>query len=188
MYKRYLLILLFIMSVSYYGCSQDHTDQTQTLATINDYRLSLKDFQRQLAEELELNPDAKLNNKVKKKFLEEIIRKQILIQEAKKMGLDQEEKFIRAIEYYWESILIKNLIELKGDEILQHILISEEEIKDYYNQMEKKSQEVLPLKQYRENIAYILKEQKKTRMMEEWTIELKEKSNIEINNELLYGS
>ena len=77
MYRRYLFVLLFMMFVSYSGCSQDHTDQTQTLATINDYRLSLKDFQRQLAGELEFNPDAKLNKEIKKAFLDEIIRKEI---------------------------------------------------------------------------------------------------------------
>lgn len=188
MYRRYLFVLLFMMSVHFYGCSQDQTDQTRTLATINDYRLSLEDFQRQLVEELEFIPDAKLNQEVKKAFLDEIIRKEILIQEAKKMGLDQQEKFIHAIERYWESTLIRNLIELKSEEIQKRILISEEEIKDYYKRMEKTTKEALPLEQSKEQIIHMLKEQKKTRMLGEWINAVKDQSKIEINNELLDAS
>ena len=188
MHRYYLVAIVLIVTIGFYGCSQDHTDQTQTLASINDFRLSLKDFQRQLAQELEFIPDAKLNNKVKKAFLDEIIRKEILIQEAKKMGLDQQEKFMRAIERYWESTLIRNLIELKSEEIQKRILISEEEIKDYYNRMGKTTKETPPLEQYREHLINMLKEQKKTRMLGEWINAIKDQSKIQINNELLNAS
>jgi len=183
--RCYLFALFIIVFTGFYGCSQDHRDQTQTLATINNYHLSLEDFQRQLAEELEFIPDAKLNKEVKKAFLDEIIRKEILIQEAKKMGLDQQDKFMRAIERYWEATLIRNLIELKSEEIQKRILISEEEIKAYYNRIEKTTKETLPFEQYREHIILILKEQKKTRMLGEWINAIKDQSKIEINNELL---
>lgn len=188
MSRCYLVAIVFIVIIGFYGCSQDHTDQTQTLATINDYRLSLKDFQRQLAQELEFIPDAKLTQEVKKAFLDEIIRKEVLIQEAKKMGLDQQEKFIHAIERYWESTLIRNLIELKSEEIQKRILISEEEIKDYYSRMEKTTKETPLLEQYREHIINMLKEQKKTRMLGEWINAIKDQSKIQINNELLKAS
>jgi len=101
------------------------------------------------------------------------------------MGLDQQDKFMRAIERYWEATLIRNLIELKSEEIQKRILISEEEIKAYYNRIEKTTKETLPFEQYREHIILILKEQKKTRMLGEWINAIKDQSKIEINNELL---
>jgi hypothetical protein len=104
------------------------------------------------------------------------------------MGLDQQEKFMRVIERYWESTLIRNLIELKSEEIQKRILVSEEEIKDYYKQMEKTTKETLPLKEYREQIIHTLKEHKKTRMLGEWINTIKEQSKIQINTELLDAS
>lgn len=188
MYRYYLVAIVFILIIGFCGCAQDRTDQSPTLATINDFHLSVKDFQRQLAQELEFIPDAKLTQEVKKAFLDEIIRKEILIQEAKKKGLDQQAKFISAIERYWESTLIRNLIELKGEEIQKRILISEEEIEDYYSRLQKTNKETPPLEQYREHIVKMLKEQKKTRMLDEWITAIKERSKIQINNELLNAS
>ncbi|HUV60070.1 MAG TPA: hypothetical protein VMW09_08155 [Desulfatiglandales bacterium] len=41
-----------------------------------------------------------MTKEAKKKFLEELIRKELLIQEAKRFNLDKKEKSVRAIERY----------------------------------------------------------------------------------------
>jgi hypothetical protein len=91
---------------------------------INDYHLTLDEFQDQLAAELKLEKDFKLTEEAKREFLEGLIRKELLIQEAKRLKLDRKEKFVRAIERYWESTLIRDIMDLKGKEIAKKIFVS----------------------------------------------------------------
>jgi len=185
MNKKFFYVLFFL-SLSLFCCSQEKTEKGKILAMINDYSLTLEEFQHQLAAELELDRDFKLTKEAKKEFLEELIRKEILIQEAKRLQLDREEKFVRAIERYWEFTLIRDLMELKGKEITQRTLISQEEIGDYYKEMQKSEEELPSLKELEEKITKKLKEKKKTRILKEWINDLRGKAKIEINRELLY--
>ena len=186
MKKRSFYALIFLLSLHLFSCSQERTEKGKILARINDYNLTLEEFQYQLAAELEMDRDFKLTKEAKKEFLEELIRKELLIQEAKKLHLDRKEKFVRAIERYWESTLIRDLMELKSKDITQRTYISQEEIEDYYKEMQNSGEELPPLRELEEKITKELKEKKKTRMVKEWINDLTEKANIEIKQELLY--
>ncbi len=184
MFPQYLLILLIIASL-FLGCSSENGDQGEVLATINDYKLYLDDFQRQLAEEVELDHEFKITDEAKKGFLEEIIKKEILIQEAKKYKLDQEENFRRTIERYWESTLIRNLMEVKGREIDKLTTVSQEEIKDYYLKMKQTRDDLPTFDDMEEAVMKIIKEDKKTQQLEVWITDLRKKAKVESNLELL---
>lgn len=186
MKRSILYLLLFILLLHLFSCTQEQAKEDKILAGINDYNLTIDEFQYQLAAELEMDEDFKLTKEVKKEFLEELIRKELLIQEAKRLKLDRKEKFIRAIERYWESTLIRDLVEMKGEEISNRILISQEEIEACYNDMEKPEKKLPPLAELREKIAEELKEKKKTGMLKEWIDDLRKNARIEINEELLY--
>ena len=129
--------LLLFLSMSLFGCSQEKPEEGKILSRINDYNMTLDEFQYQLAAELELDKDFKLTNEAKKKFLEQLIKKELLIQEAKKVKLDRKDKFARTIERYWESTLIRDLLEIKGKEISQDILIPKAEIEARVRKIEK---------------------------------------------------
>jgi len=186
MKKRCFYALIFFLSLHLFSCSQEKAEEGKILARINDYNLTLEEFQYQLAAELEMDRDFKLTKEAKREFLEGLIRKELLIQEAKKLHLDRKEKFVRAIERYWESTLIRDLMELKGKKITRRALISQEEIVAYYKEMQKPGEKLPPLKDIQEKITQELKEKKKTRMLEEWINDLREKANIEIKQEFLY--
>ncbi len=186
MKKLWPLILTVLISIQISGCSKEKPDDTQTLARINNYNLTLEEFQSKLAGEIEMEKDFKLTREAKDGFLNELIRKELLIQEAKKLNLDKEEKFIRAIERYWESTLIRDLMEKKAEEINKTILISQEEIKDYYDSMKETRKDIPPLSDLEEEIKGELREMKKTRRLKEWIDNLRKDAKIEINTELLY--
>lgn len=149
------------------------------------YNLLVEDFQLQLAEELELDSEFKLTNKAKQAFLEELIRKELFIQEAKKLKLDRKENFVRAIERYWEATLIRNLMDLKCDEINKRISVSEEEIDSRYTAMKKLEDRLPPLAEIRDQVRDGIKEERKTRTLEEWVDELRSKAIVEIKQDLL---
>jgi len=188
MKKSFIYLFLLVLFLHLFSCTQEQAKEDKILAEINDYNLIIDEFQYQLAVELEMYEDFKLTKEVKKEFLEELIRKELLIQEAKKLKLDGKKKFIRAIERYWESTLIRDLVEIKGEEISNRILISREEIETCYNDMKKPRKKLPLLAELREKIAEGLKEKKKTRMLKEWIDDLRKNARIEINEELLYKS
>lgn len=184
MVPKRLLILLLIIYL-FCGCSSENEGQGEVLARINNYKLSLDDFQRQLAEEIELDQEFKITREAKEKFLDDIIKKELLIQEAKKYQLDQKENFIRTIERYWESTLIRNLMDIKGREIEKLITVSQEEIEDYYTKMKQTRSNLPPLKEMQESLTQMIKEDKKTRRLETWINNLREKADVVSNLELL---
>jgi hypothetical protein len=186
MKKSFIYLLLLVLFLHLFSCTQEQAKEDKILAGINDYNLTIDEFQYQLAAELEMDEDFKLTKEVKKEFLEGLIRKELLIQEAKKLKLDRKKKFIRAIERYWEFTLIRDLMEMKGKEINNRILISQEEIEACYNDMKKLEKKLPLLVELQEKITEELKEKKKTRMLKEWIEGLRKKARIEINEELLY--
>lgn len=121
MRENFLYVLVLFVSLSLFCCSQEKPVESKILARINDYNLTLDEFHHQLAAELEFDKDFKLTEEAKQEFLEELIVKELLIQEAKRLKLDRKDKFIRTIERYWESTLIKGLMDLKSKEIQKDI-------------------------------------------------------------------
>ena len=186
MKKSFIYLLLLVLFLHLFSCTQEQAKENKILAGINDYNLTIDEFQYQLAAELEMDEDFKLTKEAKAEFLERVIRKELLVQKAKELKLDRKEKFVRAIERYWESTLIRDLVEMKGEEISNRILISQEEIEAYYNDMKKPEKKLPPLAELWEKIAEELKEKKKRRMLKEWIEDLRKKAGIEINEELLY--
>jgi len=186
MKKIIVCLILLIVSLPLVSCSpEDKTEKDEIVARINDCSLTLSEYQNQLNSILNLNEEYKLTREAREASLEELIRKELLIQEAKRLELDRTDKFIRTIERYWESTLIRNLMEIKGEEFTKRTLVSEEEIEATYNDMKKRGEE-LPLENMQEEITERIREAKKTQMLEQWIEGLRKAAKIETNQELIY--
>ncbi len=179
-----VLSTLFVLT----ACSpaREGTGDDRTLATINDYHLSLDAFQRQLAAELELEADYKLTRAAQREFLQSLIRKELLLQEAVRRKLDRREAFTAAIEKYWESTLIRDLIDLKSQEISRAITVTEEEIDARYAALKQATPGIGPLDdERRERLRSELTAAKKTAHLESWIDGLQRNAAIEIDETLL---
>ncbi|MFH1102281.1 MAG: SurA N-terminal domain-containing protein [Pseudomonadota bacterium] len=173
-----------LLFVSVSDCTRKSPEE-KTVAKINDYILSLHEFEGHLASELEMDSDFKVTRKAREMFLDRLIGKELLIQEAIRLKLDRQDKFIKAIERYWQSTLIRDLIALKSEEISKRTYVSQEEIDNRYQAMMKEDKSLTPLSDIREKIAEQLKEEKKTGKIKEWIDGLRKTAKIEINRELL---
>lgn len=187
MTKKLFCLILLLLSIQTLSCAKEEQEGTEILAGINDYNLTLAEFQSELAAELELERDLKLTRETRREFLEEIIRKELLIQEAKRLNLDKKERFVKTIERYWEATLIRDLMEMKGKEISRTILVSKEDVEAYYDDLKGSKDITPPLKEIEEEIIRDLKEEKKTRLLKDWINGLREKAKIEINLKILYS-
>jgi hypothetical protein len=92
---------------------------------------------------------------------------------------------MRTIERYWESTLIRDLMEMEGRVIEKRTVVSEEEIQMKYNEMKEREENLPPLESIRDKISKRILEDKKSKNLEEWVNQLKKKATIKINQELL---
>ena len=166
-------------------CAQERTEESSPLlCRINNYELSLAEFEQHLMAEQELDPEFKVTRQAKEAFLEELIRKELLIQEAKKLELDNREKFIRTIERYWEMTLIRDLIALKAREIEKSIQLDGDEIAARYQEMKADHPDLPELEKVKDTIQKELRDKKKSRLLAEWMSELRENGRVEIDDAL----
>lgn len=180
-YKVKRLFLIVIMS-ALLGCSGSlENNMGDVAATINDFKLTKKEFQLQLVNELEYDDTYKTTAKAKNAFLNTIIQKELLTQEAKKMGLDRDEKFIAAIEKYWQATLIKHLMETKNKEIRHMVSVSEKDVQQMYEEQKSLNSNLPPFSDVEADITRAALEKKRGQAMALWIQALHTKAEIKIN-------
>ena len=185
MTKKMPCLCVLIAALTLICCSKDSEKGGTTLCRINNYNLTVEEFERQLTAEQELDPDFKWTREAKADFLEDLIRKELLIQEAKKLKLDAREKFLRTIERYWEMTLIRDLIELKGKEAAKSTDIDRDAVAARYDEMKKERPSLPALSVVRESIQKELRDEQKNQTVAEWMTELRESAQVEIDKTLL---
>lgn len=185
MKKGLIFPFMLVLCFSLFCCAKEKTEKKEILAKINDYELTLKDFESQLVDELEMDQDFKLTREARKEFLDQLIRKELLIQEAKRLKLDRRKNFVRTIERYWESTLIRDLMGLKGKEITKRTIVSQEEIESRYKKMKKSDPDLASFKNMQKKVAGQIIEEKKRKRLVAWINALRKDAGIEIDQELL---
>jgi hypothetical protein len=104
---------------------------------------------------------------------------------ARRLKLDRKEKFTRAIERYWKSTLIRDLLERKSEEISQTIVVPQTEIEAFYERLKKESETSPPLAEIQDEIITELKEKKMSEKLKEWLTRVEKKADIKIDQKLL---
>lgn len=182
--RTIMIMIASIVTIFFFmGCSSDNgADKSQVIARINDFELTRDEFQKKLVEEMEYSNAYKTTPEAKKEFLQALIKKELFIQEAKKLGLDRKKEFTSAIERYWEATLIKQLMEQKNTQILQIVSVSESEIKKKYQELKSENAGMPPFDQVEKEIAQDLVETKKTDILNKWVTSLYDKAEIKIDS------
>lgn len=183
---RLIYLLVFIPVFFLSACSQGSPESTRVVAEINGFKLTQAEYLGQLTAELEFERDFKLTNEAKKEFLEQIIRRELLIQEAQRQKLDRQKKFVKAIERYWESTLIRDLLEIKGEQVGKTVIVSQADAASKYEQMKAAGEDLPPFPEIRSRIVDELREEKKSLMLTQWIDGLRKDAKVEIDDELLF--
>jgi hypothetical protein len=177
---RYTTIIIGIV-VSLWGCSGDSSNKEEFILRVNDYRISKDEVNAMLKYETQLNSNFYLSDDTRVNFIKDLIQTQLLIQEAKRRELDQRESFRRTIQRYWESTLIRDLLQEKGEQIRKTVVISEEEV-DMYFETNKDNFSAGSEEKVKNEIVRILEQKKVTARLEKWIEELKAGAVIEIQD------
>src|SRR4030066_1581304 len=122
-----ILSVLLIPVITSCGKKQ-HKD---AVATVNGAPVSLQEFQKELAIYANRTPDFKLNAGSVEEHLNMVIDKQLMIQEAMKMNLAEDKRFLETIKRFWEQTLIRELIDARSREWSGRLIVTEDEIVSY---------------------------------------------------------
>lgn len=118
----YIIAIMVIFSgLVAYGLLDTKVQISKPFLSINDRMISEDQFKDMLAfKPPYMNED---------QFIESIIEKQLLIQEAIKMDINKEKSFRLSVENFYEQSLIKILLDRKLDSL--QVDVTEEEIEKY---------------------------------------------------------
>lgn len=150
--------------------------ERQKIAKINERSISVAQFNRELARIPA--PYQDIFREEPKQFLDQLILKEVLLQEAEKKGVKSD---AGARPEDMEMSIIQNLLKR---EVLDRIKVSSEEISEIYNQ-HKAQLSQKPLAEVSPLIEELIKEAKGKEQVEEYIASLKDKAKIEISDRYL---
>lgn len=135
--RRIINLTLFFLLISVFlltACARKQGSEI-TVATINDYRMTVDDYNYESKEILRTGRLLGDVPVTKEDILDALIAKEVLLQEAQKEDLDKDRDFMKTIELYWEQTLLRNLLTKKSRDIEKKITLYEKDIIDYYDKM-----------------------------------------------------
>lgn len=110
--KNKIIFLFLIMFLA--GCSCPLPRDKKILARINNYEITLDEFEEQFRGSL-YSKDNTLE--ARKEFLKVLIGRKLILQDAQAKGLDKKKEFLKMIERFWEQSLLKLALQRKSQEI-----------------------------------------------------------------------
>lgn len=176
--RKIIILAISILLMGFCWVSR----QKQILAKINNYEITLEEFK----EELKDSPYAESKTyEAKGEFLDNIINRKLILQEAQKRGLDKNEKFLKVIEKFWEQALFKAALEEKTKQAAGAVFVSDKEVEDTYQKMLAAGATDKPYAAAYNQVKWEITRAKQTQLISEWVEGLRQNSDVKINCDLL---
>lgn len=176
--------IFFIISAVLFltGCSSGNNNaENKVVAQINKYKMTVEDMKYEFKNAPYDEIAALKTERGRKEYLDGLIEKEVLLQEAQRQGIEREKDFMKSIENYWEQALLRILLERKSKEIASSVNVYDNEIEEYY----KNSGEKQPFSKVKNEIRDIIKQKKQTDAMDAWIKELKNRSYVKVNENVV---
>jgi len=125
--RNYMLITLAVLMIS--GCQYQAKDK-QILAKINNYEITKEEFIEEFKDSAYGVSDTEES---RKSFLDNLINRKLVLQEAQRQGLDKKKDFLKSIERFWEQSLLKVMLDKKSKDISALKGAGKGDMEDTYN-------------------------------------------------------
>jgi peptidyl-prolyl cis-trans isomerase C len=120
---------LALFFAAFSACSDKPEGSAKALAIINGKEITAGEFDLRWSQVPEFARKTYAGPDGRKKFLEELITRELLLQEARKRGLDRDRALVERVERFKERSILDNLMR---DEVDSRITVTLEEMKAYY--------------------------------------------------------
>lgn len=173
--KKISLILLILAFIA--GCGGGMQKEKNILAKVNNYEITKEEFEQEFSE----SSFAKVNTeRSRKDFLENLITRKLILQDAQAKGLDKEKRFLKTIEKFWEQSLFKIAVDKKTKEIAGSVSVSDKEIEAYYNNLRKEGKTDKLYEQAYSQLKWEITKHKESEALSQWLAQLRKNADIKI--------
>ena len=124
---RFLGIAVLLSVVA--ACSDKPEEPSKALAVINGKEITSSEFDLRWSQIPEFARKTYAGTDGRKRFLDELITRELLLQEAKKRGIDRERALLERTERFKERSILDGLMR---EEVDARVTVTQEEIKTYY--------------------------------------------------------
>ncbi|MDH4162830.1 MAG: SurA N-terminal domain-containing protein [Nitrospirota bacterium] len=183
------------------GCTK--SDDAKVVAKVNNAKITVSDFKRQM-DSLE-NPQMQISvvtdPKLRKEFLDDLIGIELVIQEAKRLGLDKDPEFKKRQEALRKDMevqvqnavrndLFRSLLKKElADKLAKVEQPTAKEIQEFYtknqNRMVSMNGKRMPLKEVEPRIRDVLFQNKQRDVYLDYTKALKAKASVSVDEKAL---
>ncbi len=175
---RCKFLIFPLMIIWFAGCSQKHAGNPvsqQAVAKVNNYTITVDDFNHEVGflRPVFRNISSIPPVEIKLSILDEMINRELLLEEAQKINIDKDPEFMRQIENFWRLSLIKQLLKYKMAQIEASTTVSEEEIKAEYAREKGQMQSPKPLQEIASQIKGVIYRRKAEKDLQAWEDSLK---------------
>lgn len=124
---RSLSLVLILAAVS--ACSDKPEDSTKALAIINGREITSGEFDLRWSQLPDFAKQTYSGFDGRKKFLDELITRELLLQEARRRGFDRNRALVEMVERFKERTLLDQLMQ---QEVEARVTVTVEEMQAYY--------------------------------------------------------
>ncbi|MFH1014593.1 MAG: SurA N-terminal domain-containing protein [Nitrospirota bacterium] len=181
-------IAVFVLTVFLVlGCAKKEEQKGQYLVKINGITITKEDLKKEVEA---LPPFAQKMFEGEEgiaRLIDELIKKELLYQEAKKKGLDRDAAYLKKVADSQKLILISSLLE---KEIEDKAKLSDKDVMDFYekNKADFMMQgKTIEFEKIRDMLAQRLTAQKQKEVFDGYVENLKKSYKIDVNKEAIAG-
>jgi len=135
---RKQLLIVPVFSMLLFSCSGPGEDRGEEVASVNGAPVYMSEFMKEVKVSSRMDPTGRLTEERLEEILHTLIDRKLLIDEAVKAGLSQDERFLESIKSFWEQTLIRELIEKKNGEWAERLVVTDAEIRQRHSLMSSK--------------------------------------------------
>lgn len=179
-----LAAVLVIALVVVLGCSKK--DSKNYIAKAGDTIITKEDLDKEMANLPDFAKKMFENGSGMENLVEEMVRRELLYQEAKKKGYEKDPLYPSRMENAKKAILINYLLEKEVD---KKVVVSEQEIKDFYEKnkslLVEKNGKAVPFEKVKDLIAKNILKKKQNDLFESYVEDLKKTYTVDISKKAL---
>src|SRR4030043_467794 len=160
MRKVVVLILIVPLLFAFVACAKKGGQKGSDLAKVGNVTITQAELEREIKNLPDFAQKIFAGIGGKERFLNELVKKELLYQEALKKGLDKNTEYLKKVEEFKKLTLIGQLLE---KEIETKAKVTDQDVKDYY---EKHKQELASVSQIRASHIIVKTEEDAKKILE----------------------
>ncbi len=170
------LLAAAALSLTAAGCSKK-PESSEPAVQVNRYEMSAAEFNEQFLDFSPTDSPAE-----RERFLNNLITRKLLLQEAKHLGLDTDKEFLKTVEGFWEQSLLKLVVSQKMKSVAGSMQATPAEIEAGYRKWQNENPgSEKPLSEIRDMMAWRVQREKESRALEDWTGALHSDAKIHVD-------